>query len=540
MKNIILNNYLLLIILGIAAILRLVHLGSIPISLNLDETAIGYNAYSIFKTGLDEYGKVPIALRSFGDWKLPIYPLFSILPIFVFDLNEFSVRLVSSIAGIYQVFIIYFIALKIFNKKSVGLFSSFFLALSPWSIYFSRIAYEVNLANAFFLTGFWFLLEFLENHNRSEKKLLLASFFFGLTVFTYHAYIIFTPLFIFFVFIYMRKYLGKNFWTLVSVITISIFCFSSIFLASNLNKSKLSDVTVFNDKEIIYNRVDIFRNDSASSNILLTRLLHNKFSATGYHISQNYLNSFSPNFLFDKGGEKFLHNIGTFGNLYLFDVLLLFFGFVGIIKFGNNKKIPLLLIWLMLSPIPSALTKDSPSSTRLFIMLPALILIIALGADYLFEKLKNYSLIGKLGIVFLSLLFILNVIYFMDAYFIHMNNQRARYLHYGFKEVVEVSQKYKNYDVVMFGPENFPYISFLFYTKYDPNKFRSEVQYYPENYANFVFVKKFGKYEFVDNIDYENLKENTIYFDYRGIRDEDYKIKYPSGEPAVKYFFKEN
>jgi hypothetical protein len=52
-------------------------------------------------------------------------------------------------------------------------------------------------------------------------------------------------------------------------------------------------------------------------------------------------------------------------------------------------------------------------------------------------------------------------------------------------------------------------------------------------------VKSFGRYNFVDNIDYEHLEKNTIYIDYRGIRNEDYKILDPSGDPVFKYFFKE-
>jgi hypothetical protein len=91
----------------------------------------------------------------------------------------------------------------------------------------------------------------------------------------------------------------------------------------------------------------------------------------------------------------------------------------------------------------------------------------------------------------------------------------------------------------MYDPTNFPYISFLFYNKYDPKKFREEVKYYPDNFGPFYYVKSFGRYNFVDNIDYEHLEKNTIYIDYRGIRNEDYKILDPSGEPVFKYFFKE-
>ena len=88
----------LLFIICIAAFLRMWHLGGVPISLNWDEAAIGYNAYSILKTGKDEYGiSFPIVLRSFGNYT-PAFLAYLVVPsVFVFDLapadQERSIRL---------------------------------------------------------------------------------------------------------------------------------------------------------------------------------------------------------------------------------------------------------------------------------------------------------------------------------------------------------------------------------------------------------------------------------------------------------------
>ncbi|KKR87871.1 MAG: Glycosyl transferase family 39, partial [Candidatus Woesebacteria bacterium GW2011_GWB1_41_10] len=51
------KNWILIVILLFAAILRLWNLGSIPPHLTPDEASLGYNAYSILKTGRDEYSK---------------------------------------------------------------------------------------------------------------------------------------------------------------------------------------------------------------------------------------------------------------------------------------------------------------------------------------------------------------------------------------------------------------------------------------------------------------------------------------------------
>src|SRR3970040_1732828 len=92
--------FFLLLILVLAALLRFYHLGTIPPSLYSDEINQGYNAYSLMLTGRDEHGLfLPVSLRSFGDWKPPLPAYLMIPPIYLFGLNEFSVRLPSAILG---------------------------------------------------------------------------------------------------------------------------------------------------------------------------------------------------------------------------------------------------------------------------------------------------------------------------------------------------------------------------------------------------------------------------------------------------------
>src|SRR5690242_17248270 len=101
---------ILILILLIASVLRLYSLSSIPGSLNQDEAALGYNAYSLVTTGADEHGKfLPFTLQSFGDGKLPVYSYITIPSILLFGLNEFSTRLPSALSGIISVFLVYLI-----------------------------------------------------------------------------------------------------------------------------------------------------------------------------------------------------------------------------------------------------------------------------------------------------------------------------------------------------------------------------------------------------------------------------------------------
>ena len=61
MKNI---KWLICIVL-IAALLRNWKLGEIPISLHGDEVGVGYNAFTLLSSGLDEYGRrLPVSFRA--------------------------------------------------------------------------------------------------------------------------------------------------------------------------------------------------------------------------------------------------------------------------------------------------------------------------------------------------------------------------------------------------------------------------------------------------------------------------------------------
>ncbi len=104
------KNWILLVILLLAAVLRLWNLGSIPPHLTPDEAALGYNAYSILKTKRDEYGAfLPLSFRMLDDYRPPLYTYLASLGIGIFGLNEFGVRFPSALAGVLMVLVFYII-----------------------------------------------------------------------------------------------------------------------------------------------------------------------------------------------------------------------------------------------------------------------------------------------------------------------------------------------------------------------------------------------------------------------------------------------
>ena len=152
----------LLLIVILSVFLRFFLLDKIPGTLNPDEAALGYTSFSLLKAGIDEHGRfLPLALQSFGDWKLPGYSYLSILPVILFGLNAFSVRFISAASGVIGVIFIYLIVENLFKKRNLSLLTALFYAISPWNIFFSRTAYEVNLATTLFLVGLFVFLNLL-------------------------------------------------------------------------------------------------------------------------------------------------------------------------------------------------------------------------------------------------------------------------------------------------------------------------------------------------------------------------------------------
>src|SRR3989344_4548439 len=110
-------NRLLILIVFVGLILRFYQLGVNPPSLTWDEASQGYNAYSILKTGADEYGnKFPISIRSFDDYKPALYTYLAVPGIAIFGLNEFAVRVPSALIGVLSILAIYFLVKELLQK----------------------------------------------------------------------------------------------------------------------------------------------------------------------------------------------------------------------------------------------------------------------------------------------------------------------------------------------------------------------------------------------------------------------------------------
>lgn len=480
----------LLLILILAATLRLWNLGSTPIHLTNDEAALGYNAYSILKTGRDEHGEfLPIIFKSFNDWKPGLYIYTAIPSIAAFGLNEFAVRLPGAISGIIAVWLIYLVVGELFHKretkrnntlnhaKSIASFTSLFLAISPWHIHFSRGAWEAGVSLTLTLAGIYF---FLRATRDKPGWLIFSALFFGATFITYQGAKLATGLVVLGLLLFWAKPLF-SFPRRILIAALLVGAIVSLPVINSVLTGKAGRLEVFSifsyprPEKIVE---DIITQGNETKESLTYFLFHNEILNFKRGILGRWMNHYSARFLFFEGDWVHLNlSVPRAGVLLFLDAVLLIAGVVALTRMKLSSPLLFIGYWFLVAPLPAALSRDTLHAIRSFNLVIPLTIILAAGAVFLWERARSWRL-GP-GIIFLFLIsYSLNFLYFLDQYFLHMNAHNAQHWQYGYKQVVEkITPLQKNYNqIVVSQSYDQPYIYFLFYQKYDPAVYQKNVQ----------------------------------------------------------------
>lgn len=505
---------LLILIVFLGAVLRLYQLGKTPISLEWDEVAIGYDAYSILKTGRDQFGKfLPNNFRSLDDYKPPLYEYATVPAVAIFGLTEFAVRVPSAFFGIIAVVLTYFLVLEIFPEKKrkerylIALLSAFFLGISPWHLQFSRAAFETNLSVTVTLAA---VILFLKGISGRPKMFILSAVFFGLALFSYHSTRVVTPLLLLSLFLLFHKRLPAKKIILSFLFIYGIFLY--FFLPIATSKEAQIRFFVTNDLQSEKFQSESARNILQDSQIgaeLVGKIFHNRrITVINYEnfkkVISNYLLHFSPKFLFVEGDAP-LHHAPGFGMMYFFDLPLLLLGVIYLLTTCRSRYNLVLPIWLLLAPLPAAVTWQSPHSVRAEIILPTLQIFSSIGLIGLLlffkKEARSFYLISAVIFVFFL---IYGTASYLHQYYFHTNIELSKNWLYGRKEAALFTEGLKqNYDRVLVSLKvDMPYIFWLFYIKYPPSKYLSEGGTVSGGFAD--ERNKFDKYEF-RNFDYSNL-----------------------------------
>ncbi len=482
-------------------VLRFLYLGGVPVSLHRDEAFLGYNAYSILKTGRDISGHfLPIHLESFF-FSPAGYSYLSIPFIAVFGLNQFSIRFASALFGSLTILLVFLIVLNLFgenkNKYIVALLSSFIFAVSPWHINLSRVAVENTLVLFFLTLGVFIYLAYLKN--KKFLLLLLSFLLFGANYLIYQAPRAFLPIFTPFLALCLT-----NFKALLNSKTQLIFYILIIiapifyFIASPNLSWRIQSLSIFSHPETKLVIQEQLTTDAVQKlPTFISRAFHNKVVGFSLLFFDNYFAHLSFDFLFSDGGFPDRFKIPKMGLLYLFELPFIIFAIF--VLFKKETKIGFFLSgWILISFIGSALTFDDvPNLQRTLIAAPPISILSGFGIIAFLKTFENKNRLKNVMIVMFSLIGFYNFSYYLIQYYIQGKVYRPWYRQDGYKELVtKVNNLLPVYEkAIITSRESAPTIMFLFYSQYDPKSFQDETKNIDMRKSDHV---SFSKYKFSD------------------------------------------
>jgi len=539
------NSYFILAIAILLAIItRFYLLGEAPHGLYLDEAGQGYSAYSLLLTGKDEFGMpYPFVFRSFTDFKTPVY-IYLITPLIpLFGLTKFTVRFPSFFFSILTLPVLYFLIIEITPKKyarKLAATTALLLSISPWHILFGRTNFECNVALFFFLAG---CLAFYTSFN-NKKLLILAGVLFAIAIPSYHAQRLVTPLMGLMLLIRYRQKIftksNKNYILIggllaliISLPTLSVATTPGFLArASGLNIFSRGAVGI-----IDYNRPLAF-------------LLNSKIFLATREFSSLYASYFSPRNMFLLGDYDPRSSFPGLTTFFVWQFPFYIYGLYILIKDKNLKELRFFTIaFLLIGPLPAAVTRDPYSSIRSLQLVIPQTICISIGIIYFYKFIKNKKLfmftfyLSAVALIIYSLLKLYSSVIILNEYY------RARDWNYGWEEVVKALDSLDpKVPVIIDIARNEPYIQILFFKKFDPIQYQNEnfevsnSDYYSN--MNRLDVRKIGNIT-TKHINWETDLNQEAYLvgDELAISDDQIKshnlelideILYPDGSVAYK------
>ena len=445
-------------ILLVAAAIRVPLLGEVPAGLFCDEAANGYNAFSLLETGRDEHGTpLPLFIPSFGvGLKNPAYVYAAMIPVALFGLDEASLRLTSAFYGVVAVFGLYLLGRALYNPV-VGLLAALLLALSPWHIHFSRIAFNLIALPTFFILGLACLIRALERGSR--RSFVGAAILLGITPYCYSVANVFVPLML----VGVVALYSRELWSQRRKVAPALFVLLLMLVP-------LLDFKLFDPRDVDrFSLIGIVQPGAALSQMV-------------GEFADNYRQYLSFRFLFQEGDPILRHSVRGFGENLLSLSPWFLLGFVA--AFARPRRGLLLACWLLTFPVAAALIRETPSATRSIVGAPLFPLLAAVGLTATWSIVALLRPRARVALRVVLVLAVASTIgveaaHYLRSYFVEYPKYSAAGLdgfQYGYRQAIRLMEERRaEYDqlVLTATDVNQPWIFALFYTQRDPRSFHA-------------------------------------------------------------------
>lgn len=505
---------ILFLVFLVALFLRIYKLDSVPYGFHIDEIKVGWNAYSILKTGMDDKGnKLPLYYDSFGDFRPTGLIYLTIPSIAVFGNNVFGVRFPFALVGALTTIVIFFFVLEMFgrDKKLLALIISTLLAFNPWHIIASRATSESIVAIFLTILGLYFFLKLFRKNNLTNMLLSFLSL--ALAFFFYHNVRVLIPIFLivlifFYQFIFNKKIKIKQILVSIALILMTIL----VFLSPEA-RSRASQVSLKSDFKVLY-EVTKMPTEEGSGHVFRARAFHNRLAVYIRRFAEEYKEYFSTSFLTGDTTKPVRYMVPQIGIITYVELILIF---VGLFFVSRKKELLIILGLLIIAPLPAALTiEDTPNIQRAILMLPFLIII----AGYGFYELTKINSKWKYICILIGFGYIFNFIYFSHMYLVHQKMSIASYYRNGgnvelVEKINEIKNDYKKIVLTNSPDSLYPWIAFL--NKIDPLLFNESYKKMNDGiriFDNMIFST--DKCPLVEALKRKENTESVLFIDAEG------------------------
>lgn len=528
------KRFILISIFVLATFLRVYALWLVPPSASLDEASLSYNAYSLLKTGSDEYGtKWPLLLRAYDDWRPALYVYMVIPFVWVFGVTAFAVRFPSALLSIIAVCLVYkigeLIGEKYVKRAPIGLISSGIFAISPWHIYISRLGHEANLGFTLVLAGVYYFLSYLLRNRPLD--ILIASVCFGCSPHAYQSQKVLTPLLVLAgSIVYWKEIARHKKHAIASGIIVLVLFIPAVYATfSPQGMVRFRATSAFSPNAASMQEAVQKYTRALSTGNVIDRVFYSRYPTIVRVAIGNYITHVSPAWLFT-GATREAFKAPNHGLLYWWEGALLVAGIISLMRLKASPKIKyILLVWAFVSPIPASITTQAPHAMRAYTMLVPIMLIQGLGGWYMAQMFAGVGRrVFAVGVVAVM---VVSVTGFIRAYFVQFPDEQSDTYQYAMKDAIAYAVAHENmYHSIDFSHQGQLYQSYmfyLFYSAYDPAMYIHgggtgsggyEMSHYIGKYA-FGFLPR----------QVSDFDEDTLYF---------YDINHvPSGANVIEQFY---
>jgi hypothetical protein len=402
MKHLKIDWWVIAIII-LAIMVRSIGFGQQPVGTYWDETAIWADANALVATGKDMHG-LPgwqLIFPSYGDYKMPVLIWLSAVSINFFGSSALALRLPSLLAGISTVFLAYALARQIWPKQPlISRLAAVAVAVAPWSIIFSKTAFEGHIAQAILAGAAVCLLQ----SKRGLGWLVAATLLGTLATYTYFSVRFVWPAVVLAVFMIQlahdhRKTIGKQALPItklaIQTVVVPLLGFAILLLPmvrspfyadSNRFRLNADSILKMQDWPLISNQYREF-----AGNTTLDRGIFHRSWLMGQELLANYADHLDLSYLFLHGDSNLRHGTGQHG---LFLLIWLPALLVGMVSLWQKQPVIAagLTLWWLTALLPASVPENTPHALRSLNALVPIALVLGYGAAQLLHSMQQHIL----------------------------------------------------------------------------------------------------------------------------------------------------